>query len=132
MPFKTGLHIKTFEVTATLGLNIGYSKNQISIDEAIQAIGKAACTIDGFTFSGTVTLSQIIIASKSKVSSEPALIVQSSIYPRFPENTVIFKQNFTQFIGNLATLLKQERVALRFSDESFMLETEHCTKPDLK
>jgi len=43
-----------------------------------------------------------------------------------------FKTNFIQFIGRLTTTLKQERVTIRFTNESLMLETEYCTKPDLK
>ena len=73
-----------------------------------------------------------MVTGKGGEYEEPAVSINTSIYPRFPEEIARFKNNFIQFIGHLATALKQERVAIRFSDESLMLETEYCTKPDLQ
>ncbi len=132
MPFKTGLNIKTFQASAILGLRVGYSNVLITLDEVKNAIKESANKIENYTFSGTLTPTNIFVAKKDGVYEEPAISVDTSIYPRFPEEQKKFKNNFTQFIGNLASALKQERIAIRFSDESLMLETEYCTKPDLK
>ncbi len=130
--FKTGLNIKTFQASAIIGLRVGYSNIQITLDEVKRAIKESASKIENYTFSGTFTPTNIYVAKKNGIYEEPAISVDSSIYPRFPEEQQTFKTNFIQFIGHLATALKQERVAIRFSDESLMLETEYCTKPDLK
>ncbi len=131
MSFKTGLNIKTFEASAILGLMIGYSKQQIPTDQLRQAVKSAAAKVDNYTFSGTFTPTHILVTGKREYE-EPAIAIQTSIYPRFPEELATFKTNFIQFIGHLSTALKQERVAIRFTDECLMLETEYATKPDLK
>ncbi len=130
--FKTGLNIKTFQASAILGLRVGYSNDLISFDDVKNAIRESAERIENYTFSGTLTPTNIYVTKKNGIYEEPAISIDSSIYPRFPENYQTFKTNFIHFIGHLATALKQERAAIRFSDESLILETEYCTKPDLK
>lgn len=132
MDFKTGLNIKTFEASAILGLRVGYSNTQVSLDEVKKAIDESASKVGNYTFSGILTPTNIYVTKKDGAYEEPAVSINSSIYPRFPENQETFKKNFIQFIGHLATILKQERVAIRFSDESLMLETGYCSRPDLK
>lgn len=132
MPFKTGLNIKTFEASVILGLTIGYSGKQIATEQLRQAVKDSASKVENYTFSGTFTQTHIMVIGKGGEYEEPAVSIDTSIYPRFPEEKESFKNNFIQFIGYLATALKQERVAIRFSDESLMLETKFCTKPDLK
>ena len=130
MSFKTGLNIKTFEASATLGLRAGYTDKQISTEALRQAVKSAAAKVENYTFSGTFTPTHILVTGKSEYE-EPAIAIETSIYPRFPEEVAAFKTNFVQFVGHLATDLKQERVAVRFTDESLMLETEYATKPDI-
>jgi len=130
---KTGKNISTFMVQVIFGLKIGYSENLLSIEQMKEEIEKAVEKVKEFTFSGTLTQTTIFAVGSRKTFcyEEPAVIISSGIYPRYPVEISVFKKQFTEFIGELATLLKQERVAIQFSDESFMLETDHCTKPDL-
>jgi len=129
--YKTGLNIKTFEARVILGLRVGYSDETVSLDEVKKAIRKSASKVDGFTFSGTLTPSEIFVSGKSEYE-EPTILIETSIYPRFPEERDVFKKKFTEFIGNLAVELKQERVAIRFTDESLMVETEYGKNHDIK
>ena len=130
--YKTGLNIKTFEARVVLGLKVGYlSKETISLDDVKRAIEKSASKVDDFTFSGILTSSEIVVSGKSEYK-EPAILIETSIYPRFPEEKETFKKKFTEFIGKLAVELKQERVVIRFTDESLMVETEYCKNSDIK
>src|SRR3989339_910914 len=129
--FKTGLKVSTFEARVILGLKIGYSDRTFTIDDVKIAIKISALKVADFTFSGTLTPSEIVVAGV-KEYNEPAILIESSIYPRFPQDARLFKEKFTESIGNLAVELKQERVAVRFTDESLMIETEFCKNPDIK
>jgi len=129
---RTGKNIPTFTASVLLGLKVGYTETLHTIDQVKEAIKTAVAKVEGYTFSGTLTPTSIYANGSWGVYEEPALIISASIYPRFPMEVEKFKTNFTAFIGHLATDLKQERVAVVFSDESFMLETEHCKEPDLK
>ena len=129
--YKTGLNIKTFEVRVILGLKVGYTNKIISFDEVSNAIKTSALKVNNFTFSGTLTPSEIIVSGEREYQ-EPAILIESSIYPRYPEEQGIFKRKFIQFVGHLAVELHQERVSLRFTDESLMIETKYCKNPDIK
>ncbi len=129
--YKNGLNIETFEVKVILGLKVGYTNKMVSLEEIKEAIKTVAPKVKDFTFSGTLTPSEILVSGKSEYN-EPAILIESSIYPRFPESKEMFKKKFTEFIGNLAVELKQERVAIMFTDESLMIETKYCKNPDIK
>ena len=130
--FKTGLQIPTFCASVVLGRKVGYTEELLSFIEVKQAIVAAAASVEGFTFSGTLTETVIYAVGPWGTYQEPAILIQSSIYPRFPVERDKFKEGFTSFVVHLATDLHQERAAVQFSDESFMLETEHCKEPDLQ
>lgn len=129
--FKIGMNIKTFEAKATLGLKVGYSEELISLNQVKETIKKVASSLDGYTFSGTLTPSEIIVAGK-KEYKESCVLIETSIYPRFPQEKDDFKKEFIKFIGKLAEELKQERVSIIFTDESLMIETKYCKTLDIK
>jgi len=129
--YKTGLNIETFEARVILGLKVGYSNKTFSLDEVKKAIKTSASKVNSFTFSGTLTSSEIVVSGKNEYN-EPAILIESSIYPRFPEEKDRFKERFTEFVGNLAIELRQERIAVRFTDESLMIETKYCKNPDIR
>jgi hypothetical protein len=131
MDYKTGLAIETYEVSALIGRNVGYTDKLLSLDEIEKALKKATLEISNFIFSGTVTPTTIMAYGNGVNYKEQAVEISSSIYPRFPQEKDQFKKSFIDFIGRVAVLLKQERVAIRFTDESLMLETKYCKSPDL-
>lgn len=128
---KTGININTFEAKVILGLKVGYSEELISLNQVKEAIRKVASSLDSFTFSGTLTPSEIIVAGKNKYQ-EPCILIATSIYPRFPQEKTKFKKEFIEFIGKLAEELKQERIGIVFTDESLIIETKYCQHPDIK
>ncbi|OGX06998.1 MAG: hypothetical protein A2Z88_00670 [Omnitrophica WOR_2 bacterium GWA2_47_8] len=130
--YKTGKNISTFTASVILGLKVGYSETLLTLQQVKEETKKAASAVEGFTFSGTINSAEIFAAGPWGQYEEPAVIISTGIYPRFPMEVENFKNQFTAFIGELATNLQQERVAVQFSDESFMLETEYCTEPDIK
>lgn len=77
-----------------------------------------------------MTPSEIVVSGMSEYN-EQAVLIESSIYPRFPEQIVVFKKKITEFVGSLAVELKQERISVRFTDESFIIETKYCKNPDI-
>ena len=129
--YKTGLNIDTFEASALLGLRIKYSEKAFDTPTVKKAIKKVCAKLD-YAFSGTLTPTKIAVFSKNRSYEENGLLIWSSIYARFPVEKDIFKKNFIQFIGELATELKQERISVNFTDESLMVETKYCEKPDLQ
>lgn len=126
-----GMNIKTFEAKAILGLKVGYSEELISLNQVRETIKKVAASLEGYTFSGTLTPSEIIVAGE-KEYKESCVLIETSIYPRFPQDEDKFKKEFIEFIGKLAEDLEQERVAVIFTDESLILETKYCKNPDIK
>ncbi|AKM83023.1 hypothetical protein A2422_03545 [Candidatus Woesebacteria bacterium RIFOXYC1_FULL_31_51] len=131
MSYKTGLNIEFFEASALVGLKAGYQSENININTIEEAIKHVSERID-YIFSGTITPTKILVAGKDKNYEEDAVLIWTSIYPRFSVVENKFKESFIKFIGELAIELKQERTSINFSDESLMLETEFCKNPDLK
>jgi len=126
-----GMNINTFEAKVILGLKVGYSEELITLNQVKSAIREIAPTIEGYTFSGTLTPGEIIVAGKNEYQ-EPCILITTSIYPRFPQEKTKFKKEFIEFIGKLAEELKQERIGITFTDESLMIETKYCKHPDIK
>jgi len=131
MLFKTGCNINFFEGSVLVGLNVGDTGETLDIKDVESAIKKISEEIN-YVFSGTITSTKILVAGKNKNYEENAILVWTSIYPRFPVEKDNFKSEFIKFVGELATELKQERTSINFTDESLMLETEYCKNPDLK
>lgn len=132
MDYKTGLNITTFEAKVLIGRNVGYTSEKIDVSDFKNAIKKAVKRVDGYTFSGTITETTILASGVGKDYEEQGYELYTSIYPRFPIEVKEFKEKFTKFISELALILKQQRVCVRFSDETFMIETKYCENPDLK
>ncbi|MEX1061657.1 MAG: hypothetical protein WEC39_00905 [Patescibacteria group bacterium] len=128
--YKAGLNIKTFEAKIILGAKVGYSKEDISPSQVRNAIKMAARKVKDFTFSGTLTFAEIIVSGQ-KEYGEPAFLLESSIYPRYPQEKETFKKKIIEFTGNLLMLLKQERGGVRFTDETILIETEYCKNPSI-
>jgi len=131
MTYKTGLNIPAFQVSVILGSRIGYTKNHLTLDEIKIAIAESSKKVKGFTFSGILTATTVLVEGEGKKYEEKAYLIQSSIYPRYPVGKKKFKKDFSKFIGELATILRQERIIVNFSDESFIIETKYCKNPDL-
>ncbi|MDP3917591.1 MAG: hypothetical protein Q8Q30_00230 [Candidatus Woesebacteria bacterium] len=131
MPYKTGLNINFFEASAIIGLNIGNTGKSLGVVDVEFAIKKVSEAID-YVFSGTITPAKILVAGKNKNYEENAVLVWTSVYPRFPVEKEKFKSDFTNFIGELLSALRQDRTSINFTDECMMIETEHCKNPDLK
>lgn len=130
MEYKVGKPIKTFEARAIIGLKVGYSEKLLSQSQVIDAVKKIAKNTD-YAFSGTLTETKIIVCVTGNNYYESAVEIFTSIYPRFVMQESRFKKDFQDFIGKVAVELKQERVNIRFTDESILLETKHCKNPVL-
>ncbi len=131
MSYKTGLNTDFFEASVLVGLNLGNTGETLSIGDVESAIKKVSEEIN-YVFSGTITLTKILVAGKNKNYEEDAVLVWTSIYPRFPIEKENFKNGFVKFVGFLLVELEQDRTAINFTDESVMIETENCKNPDLK
>lgn len=131
MSHKTGLNTDFFEASVLVGLNIRNNGEILEIKGVESAIKKVSEKID-YIFSGTITPTKILVVGKNKNYEEIAVLIWTSIYPRFPLERESFKNGFIKFVGELLTELKQDRTAINFTDESIMIETEHCKNPDLK
>lgn len=131
MSYKTGLNMDFFEGSALIGLSIGNTGEILSIGDVESAIKKISEEIN-YVFSGTITPTKILVVGKNKDYEEDAVLIWTSIYPRFPVEKEIFKSEFVKFVGSLLSELKQDRTAINFTDESMMIETENCKNPDLK
>ena len=131
MSYKTGLNTDFFEASVLVGLNLGNTSETLSIADVESAIKKVSEEIN-YVFSGTITLTKILVTGKNKNYEEDAVLVWTSIYPRFPIEKESFKNDFVKFVGFLLVELEQDRTAINFTDESMMIETENCKNPDLK
>lgn len=132
MDYKIGLDTETFEARAIIGMRVRYSNALITKNEVKIALKEASRKIEDYTFSGNLVETEIVVSGKDKDYEEQAYLVETSVYPRFPVEVQKFKEKFIELIGNLAVSLKQERVAIRFSDQSLILETKYCKNPDIE
>lgn len=128
MDYKIGLNTDFYEGFAIIGLSSKETK--YTFEDLQDIVDKVAIKV-GYVFSGTLTPTKIQVAGVNKGYKEDAVLIWTSIYPRFKVEKAKFRNDFIQFIGEILLEMHQERTAINFSDESLMIETKYCLKPDL-
>ena len=120
--------IKTFTATITIGLEIGYTKENYSKEYLInelQEYQKKRIDESGVYLSASV--SECIIVLSGQV--EKHLKLEFINYPKFPLEVEVFKKEVVKLGSYLLYKIQQNRTVIVFSDETIMLEIDEAIDP---
>ena len=120
--------IKTFTATITIGLEIGYTKENYSKEYLInelQEYQKKRIDESGVYLSASV--SECIIVLSGQV--EKHLKLDFINYPKFPLEVEVFKKEVVKLGSYLLYKIQQNRTVIVFSDETIMLEIDEAIDP---
>ncbi|MFV8378831.1 hypothetical protein [Flavobacterium sp. LB3R33] len=120
--------IKTFTATITIGLEIGYTKENYSKEYLInelQEYQKKRIDESGVYLSASV--SECIIVLSGQV--EKHLKLEFINYPKFPLEVEVFKEEIIKLCSHLLNKMQQNRTVIVFPDETIMLEIDGAIDP---
>jgi hypothetical protein len=120
--------IKTFTATITIGLEIGYTKENYSKEYLInelQEYQKKRIDESGVYLSASV--SECIIVLSGQV--EKHLKLEFINYPKFPLEVEVFKEEIIKLCSHLLNKMRQNRTVIVFPDETIMLEIDGAIDP---
>jgi hypothetical protein len=120
--------IKTFTAVITLGLEIGYSKenyNEEYLINELQEYQKQRIDESGVYLSASVSECNIVLSGQD----EKHLKLEFINYPKFPLEVEVFKKEIIKLGSHLLNKMKQNRTVIVFPDESIMLEIDEAIDP---
>ena len=120
--------IKTFTATITIGLEIGYTKENYSKEYLInelQEYQKKRIDEASIYLSASVSECNIVLSGQD----EKHLKLEFINYPKFPMDVEVFKKEITKLASYLLNKVKQNRTVIVFPDETIMLEIDGAIDP---
>ncbi len=120
--------IKTFTATITVGLEIGYTKENYSKEYLINELQEyQRKRIDESSVYLSASVSECIIVLSGQV--EKHLKLEFINYPKFPLEVEVFKKEVVKLGSYLLYKIQQNRTVIVFSDETIMLEIDEAIDP---
>ncbi len=120
--------IKTFTATITIGLEIGYTKENYSKEYLINELQEyQRKRIDESSVYLSASVSECIIVLSGQV--EKHLKLEFINYPKFPLEVEVFKKEVVKLGSYLLYKIQQNRTVIVFSDETIMLEIDEAIDP---
>ena len=123
--------VTTFKAEATFGLEKGYSKELISLNELKTALSKAQQTIykdHNIVLSTKMVLCEIVCLGQE----EPSVTLEWIQYPKFIVPIQELKRAIVKLVKELMIELQQNRVVILFPEETICLEQEDKINPAIK
>lgn len=120
--------IKTFTAVITLGLEIGYSKenyNEEYLINELQEYQKQRIDESGVYLSASVSECNIVLSGQV----ERHLKLEFINYPKFPLEVEVFKKEIIKLGSHLLNKMKQNRTVIIFPDETMMFEIDEAIDP---
>jgi hypothetical protein len=120
--------IKTLTATITIGLEIGYTKENYSKEYLInelQEYQKKRIDEASIYLSASVSECNIVLSGQD----EKHLKLEFINYPKFPMDVEVFKKEITKLASYLLNKVKQNRTVIVFPDETIMLEIDGAIDP---
>ncbi len=123
--------VTTFKAEATFGLEKGYSKELISLNEFKTALSKAQQKIykdHNIVLSTKMVLCEIVCLGQE----EPSITLEWIQYPKFIVPIQELKRAIVKLVKELMLELQQNRVVILFPEETICLEQEDKINPAIK
>lgn len=120
--------IKTFTAVITLGLEIGYSKenyNEEYLINELQEYQKQRIDESGVYLSASVSECNIVLSGQV----ERHLKLEFINYPKFPLEVEVFKKEIVKLGSHLLNKMQQNRTVIVFPDETIMVEIDEAIDP---
>lgn len=120
--------IKTFTATITIGLEIGYTKenyNKEHLINELQEYQKKRIEEANIYLSASVSECNIVLSGQN----EKHIKLEFINYPKFPLEVDMFKKEIIKLGSHLLNKMKQNRTVIVFSDETIMLEVDEAIDP---
>ena len=120
--------IKTFTATITIGLEIGYTKENYSKEYLInelQEYQKKRIDEASIYLSASVSECNIVLSGQD----EKHLKLEFINYPKFPLEIEVFKEEIIKLGSHLLDKMRQNRTVIVFLDETIMLEIDEAIDP---
>lgn len=122
---------KTFTAQVTIGLNIGYTTDIISLQTVKRELFTAQKAIKKeyyVVLSTKIRLCEIVFLGQE----EPSIELEFIQYPKFIHEESLLKKAIIQLTELLMTALQQNRVVIVFNDETIMLEKSEKVDPNIQ
>jgi hypothetical protein len=120
--------IKAFTASITLGLEIGYSKEQYNkgyLVNALQEYQKQRIDEANIYLSASVSECNIVLSGQD----EKHIKLEFINYPKFPLEEDAFKKEIIKLGSHLLDKMKQNRTVVVFQDETIMLKIDEAIDP---
>lgn len=122
---------KTFTAQVTIGLNIGYTTDIISLQTVKLELFTAQKAIKkeyDVVLSTKIRLCEIVFLGQE----EPSIELEFIQYPKFIHEESLLKKAIIQLTELMMITLEQNRVVIVFNDETIMLEKSEKVDPNIQ
>lgn len=122
---------KTFRAQVTIGLNIGYTTDSISIETVKSELATAQQAVKkelNVVLSTKIRTCEIAFLGQE----EPSVELEFIQYPKFMQEEALLKKAILKLTELLMMALQQNRVVIVFNDETVMLEKSEEIDPNIQ
>lgn len=122
---------KSFRAQVTIGLNIGYTTNSISIETVKRELAAAQQVVKkelNVFLSTKIKTCEIVFLGQE----EPSVELEFIQYPKFIQEEALLKKAILKLTELMMMALQQNRVVIVFNDETIMLEKSEEIDPSIK
>jgi hypothetical protein len=125
------INCKTFKAQLTIGLNIGYTTNLISLQTVKHELFTAQKAIQNefnVLLSTKIRTCEIVFLGQE----EPSVELEFIQYPKFINEEALLKKAILKLTELIMIALHQNRVVIVFNDETLMIEKSDEVDPNIK
>ncbi len=122
---------KSFRAQVTIGLNIGYTTNSISIETVKRELAAAQQVVKkelNVFLSTKIKTCEIVFLGQE----EPSVELEFIQYPKFIQDEALLKKAILKLTELMMMALQQNRVVIIFNDETIMLEKSEEIDPNIE
>ena len=122
---------KSFRAQVTIGLNIGYTTNSISIETVKRELAAAQQVVKkelNVFLSTKIRTCEIVFLGQE----EPSVELEFIQYPKFIQDEALLKKAILKLTELMMITLQQNRVVIVFNDETIMLEKSEEIDPNIE
>ncbi|MCF6140489.1 hypothetical protein L1S34_04250 [Flavobacterium sp. K77] len=122
---------KSFRAQVTIGLNIGYTTESISIETVKHELAAAQQVVKkelNVVLSTKIRTCEIVFLGQE----EPSVELEFIQYPKFIQEEALLKKAILKLTELMMMALQQNRVVIVFNDDTIMLEKSEEIDPNIE
>lgn len=122
---------KSFKAQVTIGLNIGYTTDSISIETVKHELAAAQQAVKkelNVVLSTKIRTCEIVFLGQE----EPSVELEFIQYPKFIQEEALLKKAILKLTELMMMALQQNRVVIVFNDETIMIEKSEKIDPNIE